>query len=626
MNHDTLPRRSAVEIPGPAENATERSTIPERYRWDLTPLYPTVDAWQAARETLTREIPGIDGFRGTLGKSGAAMYAAFSRLMEIDAALSRLAVYASMLSDEDVRIAAHLEMRQDAEQLGVQLRTAAAFIRPELLAIGSQRVLALVSEEPRLEPYRPWLDDVLRYEPHTLSVEEERIAAQAGRFAGASETVRSVFTNAEMPYPSLTLETGERVRLDAAGYTRYRAVRSRADREAVFQAFWSRHAEFSGTLGAALNGRLQAHVFQRDVHRFGSCLEASLFRSNIPTAVYHRLIASVHEHLGTLHRYFALRQRLMGLDRLRYSDLYAPIIPEVDLKFTPEEARDLVLGALVPLGSEYGAILKRAFEERWMDWLPSTGKSSGAYSTGCYGVHPYQMQNFTGLYQEVGTLAHECGHSLHTFLSDETQPYVTHDYALFVAEVASTLNENLLFHHMLERTTDRDTRLFLLGSHLDHLRGTLFRQTLFAEFELAIHEKAENGETLTGDNLTRLYLELVRRYHGHDAGVCEVDSLYGAEWSYVDHFFYDFYVYQYATSVVAAETLAGDIRDEARRGSRDTSRRDAYLRMLRSGSSRYPIDLLREAGVDMTTDDPFRSAIQGMNTIMDEIERLSDPR
>jgi oligoendopeptidase F len=618
------PRHSAVDLPGPVANVAERSAIPERYRWDLTPLYPSVEAWKGTYESLARDIPAFDGFRGTLGASGAALYTALSRLMDLDGSLSRLAVYASMLSDEDVRVAAHLAMRQDAEQLGVALSTSAAFVRPELLALGSRRVLELVAEEPRLAPYRPWLDDILRYESHTLSVEQERIAAQAGRFAGASETVRSVFTKAEMPYPVVTLSSGERVRLDAAGYSRYRALPERADREVVFHAFWSKHAEFSGTLGAALNGRLQTHVFHRDVHRFGSCLEASLFRSNIPTAVYHRLIENVRANLGTLHRYFGLRRRLMGIDTLRYSDLYAPIIPKVELKFTPEEARDRVLAALAPLGAAYGDALGRAFEERWVDWLPSTGKSNGAYSTGAYGVHPYQMQNFTGLYEEVGTLAHECGHSLHTFLSDQAQPYVTHDYALFVAEVASTLNENLLFHHMLEHTKDPATRLFLLGSHLDHLRGTLFRQTMFAEFELVIHEKAEAGETLTGDELARLYLDLVRRYHGHDQGVCEVDALYGGEWAYVDHFFYNFYVYQYATSVVAAEALAQGIREEAARGGGATGRRDTYLKMLASGSSRYPIDLLRDAGVDMTTDAPFRSAIDGMNAVMDEIDRLSN--
>jgi oligoendopeptidase F len=312
----------------------------------------------------------------------------------------------------------------------------------------------------------------------------------------------------------------------------------------------------------------------------------------------------------------------MKLDTLRYEDLYAPIIPEVDLKYTPEEAMKLALESMAPLGQEYVSTLKQGFESRWIDWLPNTGKASGAYSTGAYGVHPYQLQNFTGLYEEVSTLAHEAGHSMHTYLSDQSQPYVSHDYATFVAEVASTLNENLLLHYLLERTQERATRLFLLGSYLDNLRGTLFRQTLFAEFELAIHEMAERGETLTGENLSDLYLGLLRRYYGHDQGVCVIDERYGVEWAYVDHFFYDFYVYQYATSIVAATAIANGIRDEAAAKKPGRARRDAYLGMLRSGSSKYPIDLLRDTGVDMTTSAPFQASMREMNAVMDQIEKL----
>jgi oligoendopeptidase F len=266
-------------------------------------------------------------------------------------------------------------------------------------------------------------------------------------------------------------------------------------------------------------------------------------------------------------------------------------------------------------------VLGRGLVSGWVDWFPSPGKRSGAYSTGAYGVHPYQLQNFTGLWDEVSTLAHESGHSMHTYLSYEQQPYVTADYATFVAEVASTLNENLLLYQVLGRTKDKATRLFLLGSHLETLRGTLFRQTLFAEFELAIHERAERGEVLSGENLTALYLDLVRRYYGHDQGVCTVDDLYGTEWSYIHHFFYNFYVYQYATSIVASTSLASDIRAEyaAKKG---TARRDAYLNMLASGSSKEPIQLLKDAGVDMTTSGPFRAAMAEMNSVMDEMEKL----
>jgi oligoendopeptidase F len=313
---------------------------------------------------------------------------------------------------------------------------------------------------------------------------------------------------------------------------------------------------------------------------------------------------------------------MMGVKQLRYEDLYAPIVKDVDLHYTPEEAQELVLGAVAPLGKAYVDTLRHGYATRWIDWMPNTGKASGAYSTGAYGVHPYQLQNFTGLYDEVSTLAHESGHSMHTYLADRRQPYVTHNYATFVAEVASTLNENLLLHYMLDRTTDKQTRLFLLGRYLENLRTTLFRQTLFAEFELKIHEMAERGQPLSGDNLTKTYLDILRTYYGDAAGVCKVDALYGIEWTYIDHFYYNFYVYQYATSIVASTAIANGIRDEARL-EQGTKHRDAYLNMLSSGSSKYPIDLLKGAGVDMTTSAPFQAAMREMNSVMDEMDKLT---
>ncbi len=602
--------------------AAERSEIPARYRWDLRALYPDEAAWQAARAGLEKRIPGIEAFRGRLASSPAELLRALDTLMDVDRDLARLYTYASQRSDEDARIAKHLEMRENADQLQVRFSAAAAFLRPEILALGADTVRAFVAREPGLVPYRPYLEDLLRRAPHTLSDAEEAIVAKAGRLTGAGGTVREVFKNAEMPYPTIRLSDGSDVRLDDAAYTRYRALAGRADRESVFQAFWTKHREFQATLGAALNAQVQAHLFTRDVRKFGSCLEAATFQGNIPTRVYRQLLADVRANLPTLHRYLKLRRRMMGLRELRYSDLYAPIVASVDRRYTPEEAMEMTLQAVAPLGRDYVDTLRSGFASGWVDWMPNTGKASGAYSTGAYGVHPYQLQNFTGLYDEVSTLAHESGHSMHTFLADRHQPYVTHDYATFVAEVASTLNENLLFHAQLERTRDVPTRLFLLGSYLDNLRGTLFRQTLFADFELRIHELAEKGETLSGERLSELYLEMVRDYYGHARGVCLVDPVIAYEWAYIDHFFYNFYVYQYATSIVASTAIANGIRDEARQSPPRTARRDAYLAMMAAGSSKYPIELLKDAGVDMTTSAPFRAAIREMNAVMDEIEML----
>ena len=444
--------------------------------------------------------------------------------------------------------------------------------------------------------------------------------------ATAGQSIRDVFVNADFPYPTIQLSTGESVRLDAQAYTKYRASTQRADRQAVFAAFWDRYNEYTRTLGTALGAQVQAHEFSRKIRKFDSALDAALFGDNIPTAVYTELVADIHANLPTLHRYLRLRQRMMGLERLGYEDLYAPIVQKYDRRFTPEEATAVTLEAVAPLGPEYQEILRNGFRSRWVDWFPSPGKRSGAYSTGAYGIHPFQLQNFTGLYEEVSTLAHEAGHSMHSFLADRAQPYPTHDYPIFIAEVASTLNENLLVHSMLARATSDDERLALLGSYLDTLRTNLFRQGLFAEFELRIHEMAAKGEPLNGENLSALYLQLVREYYGHDAGVCEVNDRYRAEWAYIPHFYYDFYVYQYSTSVVSSIKLAEGIRAEAAAVPASTAKRDAYLKMLASGSSRYAFDMLKEAGVDMTTPAPFTAAMKEMNRILDAMEAILDQR
>lgn len=605
--------------PAPAE---EREAIPERLKWNTADLYPTEDAWAKAKDDLSARIPKLAEYQGKLGESAGTFYTAITAILDVQQDLSRLQVYASMRSDEDTRVAKTREMNQSADQLGVTLAATVSYLRPEILALGAKKVWGFVAQDKRLEQYRPVLDDILRYAPHTLSAAEEKVAAMASLMADNAQRAYSTFTNADLPYPEVTLSDGKKVRLDAAAYTQYRGSSNREDRDQVFHAFFSRYKEFERTLGATLGGNVKVHVANQQIHKFDSCLEAAIFDSNVPVSVYKQLISDVHANLGTLHRYLKMRQRVMGVDKLRYEDLYAPIVKEVDLKYTPDEAIDLVLKAVAPLGPEYVSVMKKSFDQRWVDWIPTTGKRSGAYSTGVYGVHPYQLQNFTGLYEEVSTLAHESGHSMHTYLSDEKQPFATHDYKIFVAEVASTLNENLLLHSMLDRTQDKETKLFLLGSYVDGLRTTLFRQTLFAEFELKIHELAEKGEPLTGEKLSQIYLDLVRTYYGHDAGVCEVKDLYGIEWAYIPHFYYNFYVYQYATSITASSLIAANMRADAAMKPPTTKSRDAYVDLLSAGSSKYPIDLLKDAGVDMTTSAPFKAAMAEMNAIMDQMEGL----
>jgi len=610
----------ATIVAAPKASAVERSEVPEKYRWNLADLFPTEAAWEKARDGIAARIADVAAYRGRLGESASVFYDALSLRMSLSEQLERVRNYASQIEDEDSRVSKSQEMKGSVTKVAVDFRTAISWMRPEILALGRDTVMSFVDAEPKLAPYRIWLDDLLRYAPHTLTTDEEAIVARTGNLTGAGGDVYSILTDADLPFPQVTLPDGRTVTLNDAAYGRYRGSADRATRKLVFREFFTAYQNFRRTLATTLNAAVKAHVFNKDVRHFDSCLSAALFGDNIPTDVYTQLIADVNANLPVLHRYLELRARMMKIDDLGYEDLYAPLVSSVDLSYTPESAMDLTLEAVAPLGADYVNVMKRAMPERWIDWMPNTGKRSGAYSTISYGVHPYQLQNFNGNYDDVSTLAHELGHSLHSYLADEHQPYVTHDYATFVAEVASTLNENLLFHSMLAEAKDDDTRLFLLGNYLEGLRTTLFRQTMFAEFELKIHEMAESGRTLTGDNLNELYLGLVRRYYGHDQGICAVDSTYAAEWAFIPHFYYNFYVFQYATSMIASSSIADAIRSGEAKG--DHAARDAYLKMLASGSSDYPIDLLKGAGVDMTTSKPFRAAMHEMNQVMDEIEGI----
>jgi oligoendopeptidase F len=600
--------------------ATERKDLPEKYRWNLGDLYPSEADWTQAKDAAAKRVPELAKFKGHLGKSPKDLLAALQAMFDLDLQLSRLNVYANGLSDEDVRAARPREMKQAAEELATTFAAAISWVRPEILTLDAAKVRKWVAQEKKLAPYRVFLEETLRRKPHTLGAAEERVAAEAGELQRAGGEVHGVLSNADLPYPTIKLSTGESVRLDAAAFTLHRQARARADRDQVFASFFGALKTYERTMGATLAAGVKAHLFEKRVRHFDTALQSALFNDNIPVAVYKQLLADVHRSLPTLHRYLTLRKRMLGLDTLRYQDLYVPLVASVDMRFKPDEARQITLDALAPLGKAYTDALEKGFNSRWTDYLPSTGKRSGAYSTGVYGVHPYQLLNFNGRYDDLTTLAHESGHSMHTFLSHAAQPYPTADYPIFVAEVASTFNENLLIHFMLDRAKDDATRLFLLGTLLDGLRTTLFRQTQFAEFELAFHEQAERGEPLTGENLSQLYLKIARDYYGHDKKICQVDDLLAIEWSYVPHFYYNFYVYQYATSMVASTSLARAVREELKTGK--TARRDAYLKMLSSGSSKYAIDLLKDAGVDMTTSGPFDAAIAEMNATMDEMEKV----
>ncbi|MGE0444795.1 MAG: oligoendopeptidase F, partial [Vicinamibacterales bacterium] len=459
---------------------------------------------------------------------------------------------------------------------------------------------------------------IVRRAPHTLSDAEEKLLADVQPLAASASNIYGILANADFPYPTITLSDGRQVKVDQAGYAELRTLPNRADREQAMAAFFNALGSFSRTYGTTINSEVQKVSFLAKARKYGSNLELALDGPNIPTSVYTRLIDGVNRNLPTFHRYLKLRKQMMGLtDDLHYYDLYAPLVASVDLKYTAEEAQDLVLAASSPLGEDYTSVLRRAFGERWIDMYPTEGKRSGAYSNGgAYDVHPFILMNFLGQYTDVSTLAHELGHTMQSYYSNRTQPYPLANYPIFVAEVASTFNEALLVDHVLEQVQDTPTRIAILGNYLENIKATVFRQTQFAEFELRMHQMAEKGEPITGDALAKLYHDITKKYYGHDQKVTIVDDYVAHEWSYIPHFYRDFYVFQYATSFTAAEALASKVL------AGDMAARDRYLQFLSAGGSKYPIDLLKDAGVDMTTDEPLDLTIRKMNAVMDEMEKL----
>jgi len=436
--HQFLTLALCAGIASPALTG-ERSVIPEKYKWQLEDIFATEQAWEQTRAAAAARLPGLAAHRGHLGDSASALLAGLEAVTAIQIDLAKLSVYASSRSDEDTRLTRPRELKQGAQKLSVDLASATAWIRPEILSLDPAKVRGFLAQEPKLAPYRVFLDDVLRWKPHTLSASEEQVAALASDLTDTGQTSYGTLKDADLPYPTVKFSTGE-VRLDTAAFTLYRASKVKADRDLAFQSFFVTLKGFERTFGTTLDAQVKGHLFDAKVHRFDSALAAALFQNDIPTTVYTQLVADVRRSLPSLHRFLRLRQRMLGLEKLRYQDLYVPMVGRVDLRFEPDEARAITLEALAPLGAPYVAVLKKGFESRWTDYLPSTGKRSGAYSTGVYGIHPFQLLNFNGQYDDVSALAHESGHSMHTYLSYQHQPFQTSEYPIFVAEVASTLS------------------------------------------------------------------------------------------------------------------------------------------------------------------------------------------
>lgn len=597
--------------------ADERDKIAAQYKWKLSDLYPNAEAWEAEKETLKKRYEKIPDFKGHLGESGKALAKALDYMSNVLKDLSTFYSYASMLSDEDTRESKPLAMMQEAQQMYNDFSTAASYVEPEILAIPEDKLKSFLEDTEGLHVYKQYIDNIYRTKAHTLSGPEENIIAQAGIMQGNSYNIYSVFTNAEMPRAEITLSSGEKVRLDGSGYALNRASSVREDRKKVFEAFFGSLNDYNRTIGTELYGKIKEALFTKNVRKYNSCLESALDRNNIPVSVYHKLIENANKNLPTLYRYLKLRKRMLGVDTLRYFDIYAPLIKSVDLNYSYDEACDIVKKSLSVLGDEYVNTLQKAFDNRWIDVYPTTGKRSGAYSNGsAYDVHPYILLNYNGKYDDVGTLAHELGHTMHSYFSNKKQAFVNADYPIFLAEVASTANEALLMDYILKQIKDPEVRLSILGNYLENARGTLFRQTQFAEFELKIHELAEKGESLTGDKFSDIYLNILKKYYGHDEGITYIDDRYAIEWAYIPHFYYNFYVFQYSTSFTASTMLA----EKMLHGGKEMVNK--YINFLSSGNSDYAIPTLKKVGVDMTSDKPFDTTIAKLNAVMDEMEKI----
>lgn len=584
--------------------------------WRLEDIYQTREAWSDELERIERGIEGLATFADRLTESADTLREGLDLYHDTLKRLYAASSYASMRYHEDMRVGETAEMEARANLLATRLSEAASFIEPAVLAADRSTVERWIEEEPDLADYAHTLHDVLRRAEHTLGPREEAIVAATGLLSDAPEAVYAMFANADAPWPTVELSDGTEVRLDQSAFGKHRESRIREDRRLVFDRFFEVWRSYARTCGATLFAQVKKDMFYARVRRYPSSLARALDGDRIPEAVYHGLVAAGRRHLPVLHRYLDIRRRLLGLEELRYYDMYPPLV-EADLEYPIDEARRLVVESAEPLGEEYVEVLDRGLSSRWMDVEPRPGKRSGAYMNGhVYDVHPFVLMNYQGTYDSVSTLAHEWGHAMHSWLANQAQPFVDSRYSIFTAEIASTFNEALLMDRMLAQAASDEERLFFLGRELDALRGTFFRQAMFAEFELRIHQTVEGGDTLSGERFTKIYAELQRAYLGHEEGVLAVDDDYTVEWAYIPHFYYNFYVYQYATSVAASSLLV----ERVRRG--EPGAVGDYLALLSSGGSRYPYEQLVEAGVDLARPEPYEALMRRMSGIMDEIDAI----
>lgn len=591
-----------------------RSEIPEKYTWRLEDIFPSDEAWEREFQEVKAILPKVKEFQGRLGESSAVLYEALQYRDRLAERLDKLYAYAHMRLDQDTSNSFYQALDGRMKVLYAQAASGLAFFVPEILDIAEERINGFLMEREELRLYEQALAEINRQRPHVLPAEQEALLAEASEVLRVPADTYGMLNNADLEFPVIKDENGEEVEITHGRFISFLESRDRRVRRDAFQAVYKTYEKFRNTFASTLSGNIKKNNFLARIRRYSSAREAALAKNNIPENVYENLLAVVNDHLPLLHRYLKLRKQVLGLAELHMYDLYVPLVKDMKMEVDYEEAKDILLEALSPLGEDYLNVVREGFANRWVDVHENKGKRSGAYSGGAYGTNAYILLNWQNKINDLFTLAHEFGHSVHSYCTRKYQPYPYGDYSIFVAEVASTCNEALLSDYLLRTISDRQKRMYLLNHYLEGFRATVFRQTMFAEFEHLIHRKEQNNEALTAESMTKDYYELNQKYYGADGLV--IDEAIGLEWARIPHFYYNYYVYQYATGFSAATALSNAILEEGKPAV------EKYTEFLKAGSSDYPLEVLKKAGVDMTAKKPIEDACRVFAEKLAEFEQL----
>ncbi|MCM1566274.1 MAG: oligoendopeptidase F [Dehalobacter sp.] len=591
----------------------KRNEISGEYKWKLEDIYASNDFWEADYKKVKNMADLMAPFKSNMAESALKLLECLNLSTDMTRLFEKVYVYAHMRSHEDSNDSFYQGLADRVDSLGVTINSANSFIIPGILDIPDEKLEGFLKENEALMHYKRFLEEIRRMKPHVLNASEEQLLAMTGEMAQAPETIFSMLNNADIKFPYIKDEKGNEVELTKGRYSQFMESDDRKVRKAAFDGMYSTYSKQKNTLAALLNANVKANIFSTRVRKYGSAREESLFADNVPIEVYDNLIKAMDDNMKLMHRYVKLRKKIMGLDELHMYDLYVPMIKEGKMEIPFEDAKKTVKEGLQVMGEDYGKDLEKGLNSGWIDVYENEGKRSGAYSWGCYDSHPYVLLNHTDTLNNMFTLAHEMGHALHSYYSDSNQPYIYAQYKIFVAEVASTLNESLVMNHLLKTTDDKTKKMYLLNYFMEQFRTTVYRQTMFAEFEKIIHEKAEAGEALTAELLCSIYRDLNIKYYGPDI---VIDDYIDMEWARIPHFYTSFYVYKYATGFSAAVSISQQILKEGQPAV------DRYLKFLKSGGSDYPIELLKIANVDMSTTEPVDNALKLFGSLLDQMEEL----